>query len=35
MQIYMPVALTVPLILAGSASCLKCSDMFWVINYSD
>jgi hypothetical protein len=35
MQIYMSVALTMPLSLADSASCLKSSDMFWVINYSD
>jgi hypothetical protein len=35
MQIYMSVALTMPLSLADSASCLKCSDMPWVINYSE
>jgi len=35
MQIYMSVALTMPLSLADSASCPKCSDMSWVINYSE
>jgi len=35
MQIFMSVALTMPLSLAHSARCLKCSDMFWVNNYSD